>query len=292
MTGFGRAEGKIGPYLAVLELKSVNHRYLDARFRTPSIFAAFEIRLLEILRSQVNRGSFEITLRTKMAQEEGAPTLSRFMVDQSALESFLKASEIIQKQIGSPESKVSLEAVLQTNRILIAQEDLADTEPLWQGLSNLFRSALNELLKVRKTEGEKLNSVLNAEKLRLALIAEDLAKEAKSHTLKIREKLNERIETWELDHIDDTRRATEVAFFADRSDITEEIQRLTMHLEELTKRLISPSPEGRRLDFLAQELHREVNTIAAKSDSIALSSLTIEAKASIEKLREQSQNVE
>jgi uncharacterized protein (TIGR00255 family) len=171
-------------------------------------------------------------------------------------------------------------------------EDAQDTGPFPPELKALTEQALAALVADREREGAQTRAHL----LQTVQSLQDLAKQwraaAAGHPDKIREKLTKRIAQWALQPADAGRLETEVAFFADRSDITEEIQRFDAHLEEFAKLVGSGLPAGRKLDFLTQELHRETNTVASKADDLTLSRLAVEAKTAIEKLREQVQNVE
>jgi len=287
MTGFGRAEKAIGPFQYVVEVKSVNHRYLDVRSRLPPQLQPYETVLAEAVRSVLARGSVEISVRQKLtASEKTAEGTTQFVVDEKALKSFKKACKQIDQQ-------VSLEAILATGKIILPVEETPEASTLAPQVRKVIDEAVKVLVAARQREGAETAKALSATVKSLQSLAKQWSQSAADHPTKIRERLTKKIQQWSLPgQIDAQRLEMEVAFFADRADIAEEIQRFGSHLEEFSRLLSSATPVGRKLDFLTQELHREVNTIASKSDDLGVSRLCVDAKTAIEKLREQVQNVE
>ena len=293
MTGFGRAEGQVGGTYFTFEVKSVNHRYLDLRFRLPTSLSILEIPLSEVVRSYFDRGAFEIILKHKLpAAGATLAGSTRYVVDGGAAKSFFESCEWLHKNYKT-DKLPSIDAVLMTNRILVAVEDTQDSGSMLNEMKTLLEKALRDLNTMREAEGERLKTILADGIQELFKVADKIALAAPEHPKKIQEKLQARIAQWNLSSpVDAQRLEWEIAFFAERADITEEIDRLRTHVREFAGILQSGKAVGRKLDFLTQELHREVNTMGSKAPMVEITRLTVEAKTIIEKLREQVQNVE
>lgn len=302
MTGFGRAEGIIDNGQYTIETKSLNHRYLDIRFRAPSFLNALEIPLSECLRSHFERGSFEINIRHRPVGSGGTMVSgTRFAVDESALDSFVQGCRVIEKKLNIT-TRPSLEAILLSQKILLPTEETVEPDKLQGPIKLIFESALKQLKHMREVEGNHLKIVLDQGISKLTETLSKIEDRARAQRAAIEERLGNRIREWKLESpVDANRLEWEVAFHADRSDITEEMDRLKTHAGEF-RRLLSDKPAtqndrgskgiGRKLDFMTQELHREVNTLASKAILVDISLLAVEAKTLVEKLREQVQNVE
>jgi len=293
MTGFGRAEGILGTIHYSVEVKSVNHRYLDVRFRLPASLSQFELPLTETVRGFCERGSLEVSVKPKVAASQSVlPGTTRFIVDELAVKSLFEGVNWLHQKYQT-DPIPSLEMLVQTNRVFIPVEDSADSSTLLPQIQTLMGTALKDLQKMRETEGLRLKQILKEGAEGLLRLSDQVAKLAPEQPVRIKEKLLQRIEQFKLgSQADPQRLEWEVAFYADRSDITEEIDRLRTHAQEFLTLIENPKCVGRKLDFLAQELHREANTLGSKATQVELTKLCVEAKTQIEKLREQVQNVE
>lgn len=293
MTGFARRERAIGSNQISIEIKSVNHRYLDLRFRLPMPWQNLESALAEQVRAKIQRGSVDVSIRQKLT---GQPTTTeggtRFFVDEKAAASLLEACRLLHQKFQTP-AVPSLEFLAATGKVFLATDDGGETATLGPELRALFNEALETLVQERAREGEQTRKALAQTLELLQTTATQWEALADAQPGRIRERLQKRIDQWQLDGTVDAQRIeAEVAFYAERSDISEELQRFAAHVEEFSKLLGAKHPVGRKLDFLTQELHREANTIASKADDLGISRLAVEAKTAIEKLREQVQNVE
>lgn len=293
MTGFGRSEGTIGNNQYTFEVKSVNHRFLDVRFRLPQTLTALEFLLAEKLKSHFDRGSFEVSCKQKLVAQGGHATIgTRFVVDDSAVKSLLEGVEWIKKQYGIS-CELKAESLLATNRVFLPIEDGKDAEVLQEPLKALFEVALVDLKKMRLREGDALKAVLLDGVGEIEKLVKKLQGFADLQTTKIREKLELRIQNWKLTApVDASRLEFEVALMAEKADIREELDRLLTHVKEYRMHIESGKNIGRKLDFLTQELNREANTVASKANLIDITQTTVELKTVIERLREQVQNVE
>lgn len=293
MTGFARAEKVLDGYQYTVEMKSVNHRYLDLRCRLPGPLQMYENAFTELVRSHIQRGSVELSIRQRLAND--AKTLegtTRFMVDERAAKSFESALAWIGQEFKVP-ALATAELMLSTGKIVLAVDEVAESKSPLAAIKKLCEEVLAALIVERKREGAETQKNLQETVQTLQTLCQEVKALAAGHPEKIRERLQKRIAQWTLTPpVDASRLETEIAFFADRADISEEIQRFEAHLAEFFKLLKIAQPVGRKLDFLTQELHRETNTIASKADDLGISRLAVEAKTAIEKLREQVQNVE
>lgn len=293
MTGFGRAEKTLQDQHLTIEMKSVNHRYLEARFRLPPGTGSTELQLNELLRKKCERGSFDISVRTRLSPKSGKLSgRTRYVVDQTALTSLIKGAKDAAKQAGI-KGELTLEMLTQAGRVFVAVEDADDSVLAWDALKPVAEAALKNLLEMRLDEGKKIKKMLHSTMESFAKDLKGIEALASEQPKRIQERLDARLKTWALTTpVDTSRLEWEVAILAEKSDITEEIDRLHSHLKAFTSALEGKGPVGRKLDFLTQELNREVNTIASKTNLLEITRHTIDLKSGIEKLREQIQNVE
>jgi len=294
MTGFGRGEGNLGASQITIEVKSVNHRYLDTRFRMPGFLSLFELPLAKKLRARFNRGSFDISIRHKLLVGETASlTGTRFVVDIKAAESLITGYRDLAKRFSLPEAKPTLDMLLSAGKVFVPVEDTQGLEESQSEIEALFSRTLDELEQSRKAEGEKLQAILKAGVVELSKLADSIEIWAPKQGPAIQEKLNKRMSALKTSQpVDAERLEWEIAFYADRSDFQEEIDRLRLLVNEFSARLEDKGTQGRRLDFLTQEMHRELNTTGSKATLAEITQLVVEGKSHVEKLRQQVQNVE
>jgi uncharacterized protein (TIGR00255 family) len=287
MTGFGRATCEIEGRRYVVELRSLNHRFLEVKPRLPWADPSLEQRVVQAIRGRLERGVISITVR-----DEGSATAARgAQADLALARSVFRALEEIRESLGLAEP-VTLALVAAQPGVLSVGDPVADPESLWAGLQHGIDGALTALVEARRREGQALAADLRARVATLRRLAEELAAHAKEAPREAARRLHARVERLlseaEGVTLDPQRLALEVALLADKSDVSEELTRLAAHLDEVDALLGAEGAIGRRLDFLAQELHREVNTIGSKTQAARV----IDAKAEVERLREQVQNVE
>jgi uncharacterized protein (TIGR00255 family) len=287
MTGYGQGAAAGDEFKVTIDIRSVNNRNLDIHWRAPQELAALEIPLKKQVQAAVTRGRVDVTI--SFTQTAGvASELNRAVVQgyiealREMREEFALAGEVDVATIAR------LPGVLQP-----ASESNKLSEATVQGVEAALTQALTALVAMRAVEGHELQKELLA---RINRIESNLSViEASSGTIveAYREKLQKRLgEMLESIAVDETRLAQEVAYLAERSDITEEIARLKSHLGQLRELLTNQGEIGKKLDFLLQEVNREANTILSKSAELAICDAAIEIKTEVEKLREQAQNVE
>lgn len=289
MTGHGQARWKEGPDAVEVHLRSVNHRFFNLRMRGPEAFASFESSLQEVLRRWVTRGSVEMELRI---DEAVRPESVRVDVDLAVAyhHKFFEVQGRCQRAVG-----ISMDALSALPGVVAARtDDAARAERAWPILQKLVDEAGRDLVAAREREGERLRIALTAqiEKIRglVAQVAKLTPDVVEAHKKRLTERIRVLVPSSVPVSADDL--AREVALFADRCDISEEIQRIGSHLDEFLRITGDAADVGRRLDFLTQEMLREANTIGSKANDARIAHRVVEVKTEIEKVREQVQNIE
>jgi uncharacterized protein (TIGR00255 family) len=288
MTGFGRGYVEREGRKLLLELKGVNHRFLDISMRLPKSIGSMEEPLKRKLQEKLSRGHVDVYLKYQN-EAEGSKTVN---VDEALLNAYLSSLKHIKKQHGLRDD-VTLSTVLKMPDVIEAQGAEEDEDLLREILFEAADMALSEMEKMRQTEGERLKADLQ---IKLAGMLKEMGaieQRAPAIVEEYREKLRARIaELTEGAQIDEQRFNTEVALMADRGSIDEEIVRFKSHVKHFGDTLKSGGAIGRKLDFIVQEMNREVNTICSKAADMAVINSAIALKGEIEKLREQVQNIE
>jgi uncharacterized protein (TIGR00255 family) len=289
MTGHGRATVDRAGRRATVEIRSVNHRFLDLKVRGASIAPAVEEQLGARVREQVERGSVTLSVHLERRGDASAVRLDHdaARVAHASLASLATA-------LGLPPPDLAL--VLAQPGVVVAADDLTDDEAAAEAVLAAGASALTALTTMRATEGEVLGRDLAARLDTLVDLLARIEAAAAAQPDEVRRRLGERLARLLDDTraaVDPARLAQEVALLADRADVTEEIVRARSHLDQVRELLgAKKTAVGRKLDFLVQELGREINTIGSKSSAAEISRLVVEGKAELEKIREQAMNIE
>ena len=284
MTAFAREQSQHNAISFFWELKSVNHRYLDVSFRMPEAFRFLEVNLRNILRGQIHRGKLECQLKINDMMTDH----QSLCINTGLVKSLLEAGAALA-------SSQKIADDLTVSHILmwpgVVQTDQPDMDRLGHQVEHLFQQALKQLINARLAEGDALNDHVLA---RLQLLNEEIIR-ARAHVDLIsgqtKEKLLTRLQSIQID-VMEARVEQEIALMLARLDVSEELDRLQTHLNEVSRTLESDDVAGRRLDFLMQELNREANTLSSKSDSAVLTQIAVQMKVLIEQMREQIQNIE
>ncbi len=290
MTGFGRADVSTELCTITVEARSVNHRHLDLAIRLPRALASLEPRVRRMLSQRLERGRVDLTVQ--LGPGTGA-SLQRVVVDTALAREYADRARGVAAEIGLT-GDVSLTWVLERSGVIRLEEaDLPDAEALWPTCEAAASRAIDALVAQRTTEGGALAAELHALRVELASHVDAMVARAPAGAARREARLRERIKALvEGSGVDEARILTEVAVWAEKSDVAEELARLRSHLEQLGMTLDKGGPLGRPLDFLLQELNREVNTVASKADDLELSQTALAAKGVLEKMREQVQNLE
>lgn len=290
MTGYGKAECVLAGRKFVVEMKSVNHRYLEVSLRLPGLLLPLEGEVKKRIAEGFSRGRIEATIRVDM--EGNAEGGGRFSLNMPLIRNYHALLVQMKQELGL-EDEINLSMLAGFREAFIPVETLQEPGTLWEGLSPVLAEAIGMLREMRRKEGESLQRDLEA---RLTLIAGFLGRiagRAPQVVLEYQRRLGERVR--ELTGgmaVDEARLHQEVAIIADRSDITEEVVRFRSHMEQFTGLLRGGDAAGRKIDFLIQEMGREVNTIGSKSGDAEIARNVIEIKSELAKLREQVQNIE
>lgn len=287
MTGFGRGMSRDGRLEVVCELTSVNRKSLEASLTLPREWAAFESRVQELIRQRLERGKVQGTVKGQLLS--GSASVG---VDREAVVAVFEYLREIAGQLQVP-WEPSAEMVAQ---IALAKGDsssLPSDDAAVTVLCTAVADALTQLVEMRAAEGERLSRDLATRLELLDGLQRQVAVLTKDAAADYRTALMNRLQQAGLElELEDERVLREIALFADKADVTEEITRLKAHLEQFTEFLTLDGAVGRRMDFLCQELNREINTVGSKSNSIEATRLVIEFKNELERIREQIQNVE
>ncbi len=288
MTGFGRGEYSGSTLKFTVEIKSVNHRYLDSNVRIPKEYAFLDTSIRSELKKYLGRGKVDVFVTYEVIGEANYDLqynehLAQEYVDAYArmAERFNLTNDLTASRLGSlPE-------------IFRLKEDSMDEEEVWGVLKNALDQALEMLVEARKTEGENLKKDLLGKLDHMQELVEAVIARYPEIIAAYEERLKEKIDTILGDsQIDESRIAAEVVLFADKLATDEETVRLTSHIDTMRKELDGGNDIGRKLDFIAQEMHRVANTILSKANDLETSNIAIDLKTVIEKIREQVQNIE
>jgi len=290
MTGFGRGEASGESIAVTVEVRSVNHRHLDVALRLPRSLAALELDVRRLVQSRLERGRIDIAVQlTPLA---GAAT-QRVQVDAALAREYVARARALAMELGL-DGAPNLAWLLEQPGV-VRLEDPEPIEPAapWPLLAEALGRALDELVARRTAEGDRLSEALRTLHGELTTNVELVAVRAPATTARREDRLRDRLRALLAETaIDQSRIVTEAAVWADKSDVTEELARLRAHLAEFTLMLGKDGPVGRPLDFLIQELNREINTVASKADDLEMSQAALTAKGVLEKIREQVQNLE
>ena len=290
MTGFGKAEADSGGKKIAVEMKSLNHRYLEISLRLPASLSPFEIDIKKKIGEQFSRGRIDVTIRVEDADD--LENEGQLVLNVSRVRDYFRLMTQLKKELGFPD-EITLALMTGLRDIFMPKE--AEATPLvpWGDMESVLQDAMATLTEMRQREGETLKVDLMA---RIGGVKEQLdgiSLRAPAVVLEYRKRLTDRIK--ELTNgivIDEARLSQEVAMMAERSDITEEIVRLESHMGQFRDLLESGDGVGRKVDFLIQEMNREVNTIGSKSGDADIAKYVIEIKSELARLREQVQNIE
>ncbi|MBA5850529.1 YicC family protein [Clostridium sp. cel8] len=288
MTGFGRGSSDSSDISFDVEIKTVNHRYCDLNIRMPKSFMPIEGKIRSLILKQISRGKVDVFI----TQNDYGNKKGKAILDEDLMESYVDCLNKIKDKYGIKEQP-SIDLISKFPDVITLKREDEDLDEIWSVLKVALEDALNMLLNMREKEGAKLKGdiILKCNLIQKYLdkinkISVNLVEEFRN---KLRDRIKELRDGYDLD---EERIAMEVAIFADKSCIDEEIVRLKSHVGQFQDTLTLDEPVGRKLDFILQEMNREANTIASKSTNLDVTNLVINIKNEIEKIREQIQNIE
>lgn len=287
MTGFGRGVTTTKSYQLTIEVRAVNHRFLEISTKFPKEWMESEVLAKKMLSTAVSRGKLDVLIAVKELQVEE----QHVTINWALLEAYIKAKEALSQKIAMQE-KWSMQEIAMLDQVLVVEKQEAMQEDFLIAVERAMQEAIENLVQMREREGQELKLVMLQYKEQLQQQIAQIRATSPDAVMKYRERLKTRIEEIASGQLLEERLLMEVALFAERVDITEELDRLDSHFGQLEEILQEHGAIGRKLDFLMQEMHREINTIGSKNQSSESSVAVVQAKAILEKMREQVQNIE
>lgn len=287
MTGFGRGKAASDSFSVNVEIKSVNHRFCEMNIRMPRQLLKIEDKIKKIVNRHIHRGRVEVFIGLV-----GEGIISRkIQVDWKLIDEYIQFIKQAQTKYGM-EGSITLHDLLNRSDLIHIEENEVDNDELSELVIRAAGEAIAQLKQMRVAEGETLKMDLEAIIVQLETIVTDLQQDAPIVVQSYKERILKRVQEYVSGQIDESRILTEVAIFAEKADINEEIIRLKSHIGQFKQTLNVHEPIGRKLDFLVQEMNREANTIGSKANDANIAKKVVEMKSLLEKLKEQVQNIE
>ncbi len=288
MTGYGWGESGIHGKIFTIELKAVNHRYSEVVLRLPRTLSTLEERIKRLIQSRIARGRVDAFLNVQDSNEK----ISCVKVDKELAGAYYKAIKELQETLGI-EGDFNIKDLVELPDVLALADPVENVEEWWPAIFEALESALTGLVQMRAEEGKQLAADLVIRLDRISSLNSKIRERSPVVVEEYRERLGIRINDFMKDSgLAPERLTAEAVLFAERSNITEETVRLSSHLKQARSCLQAGEPVGRKLDFIVQEMNREINTIASKANDLEISHWAVEVKSELEKIREQVQNIE
>ena len=288
MTGFGRCEVTENNRKFTVEMKAVNHRYLDVNVKMPKKLNFFESSIRNELKNYISRGKVDLFI----TYEDLSENTSNVHYNKELAAEYLKYLRQIQQDFGLDDD-IRVSTLSKYPDVFTMEENEGDEEEIWKELKKALDGASEMFVQSRIAEGENLKNDLIAKLDNMLKLVDFIAQRSPQIIAEYRQKLQDKVKEMLCDNtVDEARLVTEVTIFADKVCVDEEMVRLRSHVETTKNALIEGGSIGRKLDFIAQEMNREANTILSKSNDLEISNCGIELKTEIEKVREQIQNIE
>lgn len=288
MTGYGRNEAIEGGKKILCEIKSVNHRYSDYNIKVPKYYGFLEEKIREFASKHIQRGKVDIYVAVESFEDSD----KEIVINMELAKSYIEALKNLRDEF-SLRDDVSVMGVARYPDIFTLERKEEDEEQIWEAVRKVLEPAILSFNAMREREGERIQKDLEERIEYMKSIAAKIDARSPETVNEYRERLYDKIkEVLENKDIDDARVLTEVAIFADKVAVNEEMVRLASHFVEFYNICASGEPAGRKLDFLIQEINREINTTGSKAGDIEIAKMVVELKAETEKLREQIQNIE
>ncbi len=288
MTGYGRSQQTIGGRDILVEIRSVNHRYFEFSARVPRVYGYLEEKMKSFVQGWVSRGKVDINVIVFTVEGQDAVVELNRSLAQGYLSALRSVSEEYQLQ-----DDLSLSVLSRFPDVFSVRKAAEDEEVIWDAVRTVAEDALSRFVEMREKEGEKMRQDISG---RLDVIEEwvgEIERRSPETTKAYRERLYAKLrEVLEERAVDEARILTEAAVFSERVAVDEETVRLRSHLNQYRSFLSSKEPIGRKLDFLTQEVNREINTIGSKAQDLAVTRIVVDLKSEVEKIREQIQNIE
>ena len=288
MSGYGKGVCELDGRVVSIELKSVNHRFLDLAIKMPRVFNCLEERVRSQLKASITRGRVDVYIGISESEESGLAV----KLNKSAVEGYLKFAESLSADYGVI-NDIKASDIFKMKDVFIDVDITPDSEVIWGLIENALKIAITNLLSMRKSEGERINTNIN-QKLdnmysSVVAIEEYAPKQIEEYKAKLLARVSDALKDVT---VDESKLMNEVIFFADKVSTDEEFVRLYAHIDHFREIMKGDTAFGRSLDFIIQEMNREANTIGSKCSDLSVSNHVLNLKTEIEKLREQIQNIE
>ena len=288
MTGFGRGRSQGNGMEFLVEIKTVNHRYSDVYIKIPRPISFVEDKIREKIGRNISRGKVDVYI----SYEDFSEDSKNVLIDEALAKAYIKSLELLRDKYNVKDD-ISVSLVAKFPDMIKIEKAEQDEEKIWNTLNEALDNALESLVEMRTTEGEGLKANLMERVSYIGDIVGQIGIRAPEVVKEYKCRLSNRIsELLDQQVVDENRLTTEVAIFADRCGIDEEIVRLSSHIGQFRETLGMSQPVGRKLDFLVQEMNREINTIGSKANDLLITKNVVEIKCELEKIREQIQNIE
>jgi len=288
MTGFGRGTSETEEMGYTIEIKSVNHRYLDLNIKLPKSLISLEGRIRREIQNKINRGKIDLFLTQNVYQIKN----EKAIFNKKVADSYVACLKDVKERYNAADD-ISVSLISRFPEVITLEQKEEDLESIWGLICSALNEAIDKLNIMRTIEGEKLKEDILIKLMGIEKMVLKIEEKAPQVPLIYKEKLQNRLkELLENNQIDESRLYSEVTMFSDRSCIDEEIVRLKSHISQLRSTLSMDEPIGRKLDFIVQEMNRETNTIGSKANDLEITKYVLEMKNDIEKIREQIQNIE
>lgn len=288
MTGYGRSQKIIDGRDILVEIKSVNHRFFEFAARVPRAYGYLEEKLKSLVNTVATRGKIEVNVTIYTVEGKDAEV----EINKELAKGYVNALRSVKDELELQDT-LSLSSISRFSDIFTVRKTVEDEEVIWNEVKEVASEALEKFIAMRETEGEKMMNDVRSRLDRIKECVGMVEKLAPKTVNDYKERLYAKIkEVLETKNIDDNRVLTEVALFSEKIAVDEETVRLRSHLNQFYSLIQAKEPIGRKLDFLVQEVNREVNTIGSKCQDVAVTEIVVEMKSEIEKIREQIQNIE
>ncbi|KPU43985.1 hypothetical protein OXPF_21500 [Oxobacter pfennigii] len=288
MTGFGRGEHEELGRSFTVEIKTVNHRYTDVSIKMPRQLSYLEDKIRKYVLGSISRGKIDVFITQDKYSEEDI----NIVLDDVLASSYIKALHTLRDKFELTDD-ISVSMVARFPDIINVTKAEEDKEQIWNTLFAAIESSMGNLMEMRTAEGEKLSQDISTRGKYIKSVVSKIEERSPVVVQEYKIKLEDRIKEVAKDvTADENRVAFEVALFADRCSIAEEVVRLYSHIDQLEDIIKQKEPVGRKLDFLVQEMNREINTIGSKANDVTIARYVVDVKSEIEKIREQIQNIE
>jgi uncharacterized protein (TIGR00255 family) len=288
MTGYGRGEAECDGAKFIVELSTINRRQSEIVMTLPRDLGELEVRIRQAINARIARGRTNVLVTQHQSSAETRP----LALDVALARSYHDAMRALQKELGAP-GEITIDTILQAPGVMRAPEQVADPHRVWPAVERAVSAGLSDLVKMREREGKHLAKDLIHRLKSIRQLLKEIRAQHPEVVKKFRAALAERIEKAGLaSEADNDRLSREIFLFADRSDVSEELTRLESHLAQFAHHLRKEEPVGRALEFIVQELFRELNTLGSKANDAAIAQRVVACKTELEKIREQVQNLE